>query len=74
MMKRAIKKVVKKPTRNSAVLADFVDYCKSNPTQRFWQALRNWSAYNYIFVSKQYSDSAAVDGYEDTFYWEGMDF
>ena len=69
-MKRAIKKVVKKPTRNSAVLADFVGYCKSNPTQRFWQALRNWSAYNYICTSNRHINGA----YNDTFYWEGKDF
>ena len=55
-------------TRNSEVLKDFVAYCKANPEQRFWQALRNWSGYNFIFAkdAKEYDDH----GY-DTFYWEG---
>ena len=30
-------------TRNSEKLESFVAYCQSNPNQRFWQALRNWT-------------------------------
>ena len=54
-----------KPTRNSTVLEDFIQYCKYHPDERFWQALRNWSGYPFI-----YAVSPKGDG-EDTFYWEG---
>ena len=35
-------------TRNSEVLASFVAYCTAHPSERFWQALLNWSGLNYI--------------------------
>jgi hypothetical protein len=35
-------------TRNAEALASFVAYCEANPEQRFWQALRNWSRYDYV--------------------------
>lgn len=59
-------------SKNEKVLASFVAYCKANPSQRFWQALRNWAygipkqhVVNFVFISR--------DGNEmiDTFYWEG---
>ncbi len=53
-------------TRNSELLRDFVEYCANHPDQRFWQALRNWSGYNYIIARNEMRD-------EDTFYWEGKD-
>lgn len=56
-------------TRNSEVLESFVAYCKANPSQRFWQALRNWSSYNFIYVS----DLGVGNKIQDTFYWEGKD-
>jgi hypothetical protein len=60
-----------KPTRNSRVLASFVVYCQANPELRFWQALRNWSKYAFIYASN--STEAMHKGLvEDTFYWEGM--
>jgi hypothetical protein len=54
--------VTEKKTRNSEVLADFVKYCNEHPTDRFWQALRNWSGYGFIHADT-----------EDTFYWKGKD-
>lgn len=48
----------------SVLLDDFIAYCRKNPEQRFWQALRNWSGHNFILASKL-NDG---DG-EDTFYW-----
>ena len=36
-------------THNSEVLASFAEYCKEHPDERFWQALRNWSGYPFIF-------------------------
>ena len=50
--------------RNKKVLNDFIKYCKANPELRFWQALRNWSGYPYIYVAK------SPDDLTDTFYWE----
>jgi len=45
-------------------LAEFVAYCKQNPEQRFWQALRNHFGYDYIYGQK------AGEPLEDTFYKE----
>jgi hypothetical protein len=58
----------KSETRNSAVLRDFVAYCVRHPHERFWQALRNWSGYNFILVSGKYCGEG-----RDTFSWEGKD-
>lgn len=49
------------------LLDDFAQYCAENPDQRFWQALRNWSGFNFVLVAdnpeaKRYAD--------DTFYWD----
>lgn len=53
-------------TRNSKLLASFVGYCKAHPSERFWQALRNWAqAGNFIFASHD------GDVMNDTFNWEG---
>ena len=57
---------MKQETRNSEVLRDFIDYCASHPNERFWQALRNWSGYDYIITRNEMRD-------EDTFYWGGKD-
>ncbi len=53
-------------TRNSELLRDFVEYCASHPSQRFWQALRNWSGAEGILFCDGLGDV-------DTFYWEGKD-
>ena len=46
-------------------LKSFVDYCTKHPQERFYQALANWSGYNFIYGSM-------VEGYdamlEDLFY------
>lgn len=44
-------------------LESFILYCKTYPDQRFWQALRNWSKYNFIFGKQSLEDEG-----EDTFY------
>lgn len=54
-------------TRNSEVLKDFVDYCNRHPTERFWQALRNWSGYGFVYVSNTKPPGADT---KDTFYTE----
>ena len=33
----------------------FLRYCEEHPQQRFWQALRNWTGYQFIYV--QLNDS-----------------
>jgi hypothetical protein len=50
-------------------LTSFIEYCHANPTMRFWQALRNWSGYAFIFGSNgnQFDDYSKM---EDTFYIE----
>jgi hypothetical protein len=53
-------------TRNSEVLTDFIAYCVLHPEERFWQALRNWSDANFIYIAK---DKMGV--LQDTFFFEG---
>ena len=50
-------------SNNSEVLKDFIKYCEAAPELRFWQALRNWSGFNYIYAAKEESDII------DTFYF-----
>jgi len=46
-------------------LESFILYCHTYPEQRFWQALRNWSQYNFIYGSKELINQPDL---EDTFY------
>ena len=57
--------------KNLELIASFKRYCISNPGQRFWQALRNWSEQDYIFAHKGDLEDVLVGELEDTFYWEG---
>lgn len=68
--------------RNSKVLASFVKYCKANPSQRFWQALLNWSKLSFIVTSSHpppdvYAETRVMGTpsekveLNDTYYWEG---
>ncbi len=50
-------------TRNSGMLKDFIKYCEEHPQERFWQALRNWSGYAFIFAKNSLKDEGI-----DTFY------
>jgi len=54
-------------TQNSELLKSFADYCKAHPKQRFWQALRNWSGWEFIYAGKTNSDGD-ID-IDNTFYW-----
>ena len=65
-------------TRNNEVLQSFVDYCNANPELRFWQALKNWSGYRFIFSSNIPIYELHADEYAssnplilDTYNWEG---
>jgi len=60
----------KNENRNEKTLASFVEYCRANPSLRFWQALRNWAGVNFIFAGGSHLD---LDDVRDTFYWEGRD-
>ena len=55
------------PMRSRDTLSDFIRYCKAHPSERFWQALRNWSEYNFVLVSNE----LPYNTQHDTFYWEG---
>ena len=56
-------------SKNLELIASFKRYCILHPEERFWQALKNWSSYNFIWVS---SDLERTD-LKDTFYFEGKD-
>ena len=66
--------VTMQDSRNEKALQSFIKYCESHPYERFWQALRNWSEYNYIFGSDDKPENLMKDYHyslEDTFYREG---
>lgn len=55
-----------KKTKNEAI-EDFVKYCKDNPNERFWDALRNWSEQDFILFGNLSNrlgvkDFATIDG------------
>jgi hypothetical protein len=54
-------------SKNVQTLGSFVEYCFAHPDQRFWQALRNWSGFNFITAS----NIGDLGGSQDTFYWRG---
>jgi len=59
--------------KSKKTLDSFVKYCKKNPEERFWQALRNWSGYKFIYGSYEDNNMAEVCSkklVEDTFYKE----
>ena len=47
-------------------LQSFINYCDKYPTERFWQALRNWSEADFILYQKGTMEV-------DTFNWEKRD-
>ena len=70
--------------KNRKELLSFIEYCLEHPEERFWQAIRNWSQYSFIFAWKPDNLGMQDDGnfksdgleeitkmgLEDTFYWE----
>ena len=61
--------------KSRPMLESFVAHCQAHPEERFWQALRNWSGWGFIFVSNETSYSAEFSVATrakliDTFYWE----
>lgn len=58
-------------TRNEKQLKSFTMYCKQNPEERFWQALRNWSGSPFILRADVLDfDTDEFSGTKDTFYEE----
>jgi hypothetical protein len=55
------------------LLDSFTDYCRDHPTERFWQALRNWSRFNYVLVSNATDYAERKEKALDTFYWDARD-
>jgi hypothetical protein len=64
-----------KETRNSKALKSFVKYCEGHPSERFWQALLNWSGLPYIAWTNLPPSDWKDDGFKagDTFYWEELE-
>lgn len=63
--------------KNKKLLKNFTKYCEKNPSERFWQALINWSKYTFIFVRESgkpfnFNDVDKINslGLKDTFYFE----
>lgn len=56
-------------SKNVTLRNHFVQYCIDHPQERFWQALRNWSPWNFIIgindlsvdLEQRISDSGGVD-------------
>ncbi len=51
-------------SKNKKLLESFVKYCGEHPDERFWQALRNWSDFNFIWESNEFME---VPNLRDTF-------
>jgi hypothetical protein len=58
-------------SRNEDLLKSFTEYCTRYPDLRFWQALRNWARWNYVYVSLiAPEDIASPNDVIDTYSWE----
>lgn len=52
-------------------LESFTAYCKLHPEERFWQALKNWSGADYVFMQRsEKKNNLYITINEDTFYKE----
>lgn len=56
--------------KNQNTLQSLTEYCEAHPEQRFWQAVRNWSGYNFVYVS---DFLAELDPVVDTFGFQEKD-
>jgi len=63
-------------SKNQKSLESFVDYCKANPDERFWQALRNWDRgrnrkTQFILTAEAFDmETGKFINIRDTFYYE----
>jgi len=60
-------------SKNKKTLDSFVKYCEKNPELRFWQALRNWSGYSFIYAISNVTLPYGTKQLIDTFYFKGRD-
>lgn len=59
--------------RSEKTKADFVRYLAAHPQERFWQAVRNFSNYNWVLVTNELPNIELRRMTHDTFYWEEKD-
>lgn len=66
--------------RSGKALQSFVTYCFDHPKERFWQALANWSKFDYIFGLEGNLDDAMIiiqssikGNIRDTYFIENLD-
>lgn len=52
----------------AAALADFAEYYRRHPDQRFWQALQNWSGHRAVLVTERLDLTSLPPDIHDTFY------
>lgn len=52
------------------LLDSFTEHCRDHPTERFWQALRNWAGVNFILASNATDYAERGRQAKDTFYWD----
>lgn len=53
--------------RNIEILESFQDYVLTHPEERFWQALRNWSGFAFIYAAD--FNLWSIEGLRDTFHF-----
>ena len=53
--------------KNTKVLNSFTKYCNKHPDERFWQALKNWSGFPFVYGMDKAGNMT------DTFYFDGKD-
>jgi len=59
-------------SKNEKTLNSFVEYCKEHPDYRFWQALRNWTGYNFVLLTDENKWINWKEKFlNDTYFWEG---
>ncbi len=57
--------------KNEKLLKDFTKYCRKNPNERFFQALRNWMDVEAVCIQLTWeSGKETSKEYQDTFFWE----
>lgn len=53
--------------RDEKTKAKFIKYMQKHPDERFWQSIRNFTLYSFVYVSARLIDEV---GLKDTFYIE----
>jgi hypothetical protein len=71
-VKRGVPLCLKCGTKSTNLtLNSFVDYCNKHQSERFWQALRNWSGARFILKAKRFNmDKNEWEEIQDTFHFD----